>query len=82
MTIVSQASSQDRQQFIQKTYLHLAGAVALFIAIEFVLFITPAAEAIYSLIVRLPFSWLAVLGCWAGWQDKWLLELALFKRNI
>jgi uncharacterized protein len=71
-TIVSQASPQDRQQFIQKTYLHLAAAVALFIAIELALFLTPAAEAIATLIFRLPFSWLAVLGGFMllGWLAR------------
>lgn len=71
-TIVSQASPQDRQKFIQKTYLHLAAAVALFVAIEFVLFLTPAAEAIATLIFRLPFSWLAVLGGFMllGWLAR------------
>ncbi len=71
-TIVSQASPQDRQQFIQKTYLHLAGAIALFLGIEVLLFITPAAEAIASLIFKLPFSWLAVIGGFAllGWLAR------------
>lgn len=72
MTIASQASPQDRQQFIQKTYLHLAGAIALFIGLEIILFITPAAEAIFSLISGLPFSWLAVLGGFMllGWLAR------------
>jgi FtsH-binding integral membrane protein len=71
-TIVSQASPQDRQQFIQKTYLHLAGAIALFVGIEVLLFVTPAAEAIASLIFKLPFSWLAVIGGFAllGWLAR------------
>jgi uncharacterized protein len=71
-TIVSQASPQDRQQFIQKTYLHLAGAIALFLGIEVLLFITPAAEAITNLIFQLPFSWLAMIGGFAllGWLAR------------
>jgi FtsH-binding integral membrane protein len=71
-TIVSQASPQDRQQFIQKTYLHLAGAIALFLGIEVLLIITPAAEAIANLIFQLPFSWLAVIGGFAllGWLAR------------
>ncbi len=71
-TIASQASPQDRQQFIQKTYLHLAGAIALFIGLEVILFTTPAANAIASLIFSLPFSWLAVLGGFMllGWLAR------------
>lgn len=71
-TIASQASPNERQQFIQKTYLHLAGAIALFVGIEILLFVTPAAEAIASLIFKLPFSWLAVLGGFMllGWLAR------------
>jgi uncharacterized protein len=71
-TIVSQASPNERQKFIQKTYLHLAGAIALFMAIEVLLFVTPAAEAIADLIFKLPFSWLAVLGGFMllGWLAR------------
>lgn len=71
-TIASQASPQDRQQFIQKTYLHLAGAIALFIGLEVILFTTPAANAIASLVFSLPFSWLAVLGGFMllGWLAR------------
>ncbi|AFY73745.1 FtsH-interacting integral membrane protein [Synechococcus sp. PCC 7502] len=73
-TIVSQASPNDRQQFIQKTYLHLAAAVALFVGLEVILFVTPAADAIISLIFSLPFSWLVVLGGFMllGWLARTL----------
>jgi len=72
MTIVSQASPNDRQLFIQRTYLHLAGAIALFIGLEVILFNTPAAEAIASLVFRLPYSWFAVLGGFMllGWLAR------------
>ncbi len=71
-TIASQASPQERQKFIQKTYLHLSGAVAFFVVIEFVLFASPAADAIASLIFSLPFSWLGVLGGFMllGWLAR------------
>jgi len=71
-TIVSQAAPNDRQQFIQKTYLHLAGAVALFTGLEIILFVTGAADAIASLIFALPFSWFAVLGGFMllGWLAR------------
>jgi len=71
-TIVSQASSKERQEFIQKTYLHLAAAVAIFVGIEVLLFITPAADAIASLVFSLPFSWLAIIGGFMllGWLAR------------
>jgi hypothetical protein len=35
---VAQASPGDRLEFIKNTYIHLAGAVAAFIVVEFILF--------------------------------------------
>jgi FtsH-binding integral membrane protein len=62
-TFAAQAAADERSDFITKTYLHLAGAIALFVVLEAVLLRTPLAEGA----VRLMFSggnlgWLVVLG--------------------
>lgn len=46
MITVAQARPSDRALFIRRTYLHLAGAVAAFIAVEFLLFTTGIAETL------------------------------------
>jgi uncharacterized protein len=71
-TVVSQAPDTQRQQFIQKTYLHLAGAIAAFVGLELVFFRTPLPDLMLNLIVRVPFSWLAVIGGFAllGWLAR------------
>jgi len=50
----------DRSQFINRTYMHLLGAIFLFAGIEFWLFQTPYAEQLA--VFMLQKSWLAVLG--------------------
>lgn len=50
----------DRSQFINRTYMHLLGAIFLFAGVEFWLFQTPFAEQLA--IFMLAKSWLAVLG--------------------
>jgi FtsH-binding integral membrane protein len=52
--------STDRSEFINRTYLHLLGAIFLFAGIEYALFQTPHAETFA--IFMLSNSWLAVLG--------------------
>lgn len=50
----------DRSRFINRTYMHLLGAIFLFAGIEYWFFQTPYAEALA--IFMLEKSWLAVLG--------------------
>ena len=50
----------DRSQFINRTYMHLLGAIFLFAGIEFWVFQTPYAEQLA--LFMLEKSWLAVLG--------------------
>ncbi|HEX7653201.1 MAG TPA: Bax inhibitor-1 family protein [Verrucomicrobiae bacterium] len=51
---------QSRSRFIARTYVHLAGAILAFIAMEVVLFKTGMAEAICRMLLGT--SWLLVLG--------------------
>ena len=62
MVSVAQASSSDRAKFIKKTYTHLAGAVAAFIAVEFFLFQTGIADALTGFIYENRYGWLMILG--------------------
>lgn len=64
---VSQISTDARATFITRTYMHLLGAVAAFVAIEVVLFKTGMAESIARFFSG--FSWLLVLGAFmvVGW---------------
>jgi FtsH-binding integral membrane protein len=63
----AQAEPSQRAQFIRKTYMLLAAAVAAFIAVEIFLFMTPAAGMISSLIFSGgSIGWLVVLGLFMG----------------
>lgn len=78
MVTVAQARPSDRAEFIRKTYMHLAGAVAAFIAVEAFLFATGIAEGIYNFVASSRFSWLAILGGFAllGWLAQELAAKA------
>lgn len=70
------ASPEDvRAGFIRKTYAHVAGAVAAFIALEFLLFQIPGIDAkVWGLLATSPYSWLIVLGIFmvVSWiAEKW-----------
>ncbi|MGD1859380.1 MAG: Bax inhibitor-1 family protein [Leptolyngbyaceae cyanobacterium] len=78
MITVAQARPSDRAAFIRRTYTHLAGAVAGFIAIEFILFTTGIAGALTNLLAGSRFMWLAILGGFAilGWVARSLIARA------
>ena len=62
-TFAAQAAENERADFIVKTYAHLAGAIAAFVALEAVLFNIPGfKERTLELISGSQFSWLIVLG--------------------
>ncbi|MDZ7615870.1 MAG: Bax inhibitor-1 family protein [Patescibacteria group bacterium] len=58
----AQAATNERADFILKTYLHLTGAIALFVALEAVLLSLPGIEGLVSLMIGSRFGWLVVLG--------------------
>ncbi|MBE7380088.1 MAG: US12 family protein [Leptolyngbya sp. SIO1E4] len=80
MITVAQARPSDRASFIRRTYLHLAGAVGAFIAVEFLLFNTGIAAALTNLVFAGEgrFIWLAFLGGFAllGWFARSLIASA------
>ncbi len=60
------ALPEERAAFIRKTYLHLAGAVLVFIALEAYMFMSGAATAIADTIGGGGVSWLLVLAVFMG----------------
>lgn len=65
-TFAAQAAADERSQFITKTYLHLAGAIGLFLALEAVLLSLPGIENLVGLMVGSQYGWLIVLGLFMG----------------
>lgn len=60
-TATPQAALAGRAKFIERTYIHLAGAIALFVALEFALLNSPA-KLMAARMFSSPTSWLVVLG--------------------
>ncbi|MBC7797685.1 MAG: US12 family protein [Pyrinomonadaceae bacterium] len=63
---VADAEPSVRAEFIRKTYSHLAGAILLFSALEYILINSPLAEPILNTMLGGRFSWLIVLGAFMG----------------
>ncbi len=78
MVAVAEAHPSERAQFIQKTYMHLAGAVAAFLLVEVILFTTGIAEAFTRFVAANQYAWLLVLGGFAllGWLSRGLAARA------
>jgi len=73
---VAQSPENVRTTFYQKTYLHLAGAIAVFIFLELALFSIPGIET-KVLGMMTGFNWLIVLGLFmvASWvANKWAMS--------
>ena len=72
----AQAAATERAAFIRRTYAHLAGAVAAFVGLEFLL-LGPLKAQVEPLIFKMAatrYGWLVVLGLFmaVGWiADKW-----------
>ncbi len=60
------AAADARADFIVKTYLHLAGAIAAFVGLEAILLNLPITETAVSLMVSSKFGWLIVLFAFIG----------------
>lgn len=60
--IAADAPADTRADFITKTYLHLAGAVAAFVGLEAILLNTPGIDNLVNTMIGGRFSWLIVLG--------------------
>ena len=60
--IVANASENERAGFIKRTYVHLAGAIAIFAVLETVLIQSGVANSFMSVLAGSKWSWLIVLG--------------------
>ena len=61
-TFAAQAAADERSDFITKTYLHLAGAIGLFVILEAVLLAMPGTEGLVKMMIGTHYGWLVVLG--------------------
>ena len=71
---VAAALPEQRQRFIQQVYLHLAGAILAFAAVESILIQLPGAKALAELMTFSGWSWLIVLAAFGGvatLADRW-----------
>jgi FtsH-binding integral membrane protein len=60
-TFAAQAAADERTDFITKTYLHLAGAIGLFVVLEAVLLSLPGVEGLVQMMIGTRYGWLVVL---------------------
>jgi FtsH-binding integral membrane protein len=60
------AEPDVRAAFIRRTYLHLAGAILAFVALEFLLMSSPIAEPLVRTMLGGRWAWLIVLGAFMG----------------
>jgi FtsH-binding integral membrane protein len=71
---VAEAPLETRTDFVRKTYTHLAGAIGVFAALEWVLLQIIPAHTVLGLLQTSPYSWLIVLGAFmaVSWiANKW-----------
>ncbi|WP_367870716.1 Bax inhibitor-1 family protein [Luteolibacter sp. Populi] len=71
---VAEAPVETRTDFVRKTYIHLAGAIGLFVILETLLIQMGAGAVAMQLLSTGRFSWLIVLGAFMGvsWlANKW-----------
>lgn len=72
-------SAEARSQFILRTYLHLLGAILLFVVAELVFFATGIAESVVSFVANS--NWLLILGGFmlVGWLATRTAESSVSK---
>ncbi len=63
--VVANASESERAGFIKRTYMHLAGAIAVFAIVETLLFKSGVAQQFAVMLSGSKWSWLIVLGVFA-----------------
>src|SRR5262245_3366981 len=71
---VASALPEQRLRFLQSVYLHLAGAILAFAAVESVLIQSPGAGGVAEAMTSSYFAWLLVLAAFGGVStlaDRW-----------
>ena len=73
---VADALPEERALFIRRTYLHLAGAVAAFVVLEYLLFNSPVAQLVAEFVFGSRYVWLMILGGFvaAGWLARAMIS--------
>jgi FtsH-binding integral membrane protein len=74
VSMVSESSESVRAEFIRKTYAHLAGAIALFVVLEWLFLSLGLGATALGLLGASRYSWLMVLGAFmaVSWvADRW-----------
>jgi FtsH-binding integral membrane protein len=72
--VVAHATPDQRAAFITRTYVHLVGAILLFVALETLWFITPVASAAIQFLQISKYMWLVVMAAFVGVSylaDRW-----------
>lgn len=72
--VAANAAASDRASFVRRTYVHLAGAILAFIALEAVLLQTSIGPAMLNWMAGGRFGWLIILAAFMGvsWiADRW-----------
>lgn len=71
---VARAEPDARAAFIRRTYIHLAGAIAVFVGLETVLLRSALAPAMLRFIEGNQYGWLMILGAFilSGWLARGL----------
>lgn len=80
----AQATQDERASFISKTYMHLAGAIAAFVALEAVLLNLPITERMVGFMVGQQYSWLLVMGAFmvVSWvANSWALNAVSLQKQ-
>jgi len=61
-TFAANAAADERSDFITKTYLHLAGAIGLFVILEAALLAIPGIDGLVQMMIGTRYGWLVMLG--------------------
>ncbi|HET6335199.1 MAG TPA: Bax inhibitor-1 family protein [Polyangiales bacterium] len=72
--VVAHATPDQRAAFITRTYLHLVGAILMFVALETFWFVTPVAAGMISFLQMSKYMWLIVMAGFVGTSylaDRW-----------
>jgi len=83
-SFAAQATSDERATFITRTYIHLAGAIGIFVALEYALLSMPFTPRLVETMLGGRFSWFIVLGAFmlvSTIANKWALSAVSLNRQ-
>ena len=83
-SFAADAASAERATFISRTYMHLAGAIGIFVALEYALLSMPFTPRLVGTMIGGRFSWFIVLGAFmlvSTIANKWALSAVSLNRQ-